>query len=211
LKYWVFGPSSLANQTDQRDAAGYSMKWTNISFLEIQTPKAPVGQEHGMFEAHFSFVICGSHERRWTAYAFDDTEFDGEDLYEKIFPHNGFHSDPIVSDGDTDAELPIWDAREYFLRTVSSRVASAADSWDELLRQIEHSIQKYVSANSLRDLDQGFSHPGILTTPIESPPPFYFITPQRQERRPRRNCQDFRLDSADHRACEQITKDSLGN
>lgn len=149
MKYWVFGPSPVASETEHREAAGYSMKWTDLSFLEIQTPEAPVGRRHGMFEAHFSFVICGSHEKRWAAYSFDDTEFDDEDLYDKIFPCEGVHADPIASDDDTDAERPIWDAREYFLKIVSSRVRRATDSWDELLRPIERSIQEYVSANSL--------------------------------------------------------------
>ena len=103
-----------------------------------------------MYEAHFSFVVIGSHQDgRWAGYAFDDTEFDEEDLYEKISPCEGFNADPIasdlLSDDDIDADMPIWNSREYFLNTVARRMAQAADSWGAVVRAIEKGIKEYVS------------------------------------------------------------------
>jgi hypothetical protein len=108
-----------------------------------------------MYEAHISFVICGLDEGRWTAYAFDDTEFDGDALYDRIFPCEGFHADPIASEyhDDIDAELPIWNPREYFLRVVASRIARAAEEWEALVRPVERSITEYVRCPPLSCLD----------------------------------------------------------
>lgn len=147
LKYFILG-SSPSNEAGQQGAARNPLKWTDLSFLEIQNPTTASVENHGMFEAHFSFVICGSHESRWAAYAFDDTEFvAGEDLYEKIFC-DGFQWDPIASClpvDDLDADLPIWNSREYFLNIVARRMARAAKSWDALLRTIDCRIDQYVS------------------------------------------------------------------
>jgi hypothetical protein len=102
-----------------------------------------------MFEARFSVVICGSQEGRWTAYAFDDTEFDGEDLYEKMMGNcQPFHADPIASciwGDDVNADIPIWNPREYFLIVVANRIARAANDWESLVGPVERSIREYVS------------------------------------------------------------------
>ena len=141
-KYWVFRHSVSASE------AGNPASWTDLSFLEIGAPETPDRKEHGMFEAHFSFAICGSHESRWAAYAFDDTELDGEDFNETLFPCDDFHPDPIAScrsENHTDADLPIWGPREYFLNVVANRISQAADSWTVLIRVVERSINEYVS------------------------------------------------------------------
>jgi len=98
-----------------------------------------------MSEEHFSFVICGIREKRWGAYAFDTDS--GYDLHDKI-DCGGQHLDPIgscLSVDDVDAELPIWNPREYFLNVVARRVTRAADAWEGLLRAIERRIKNHVS------------------------------------------------------------------
>jgi hypothetical protein len=106
-----------------------------------------------MYEAQFSLVICGSNEERWTAYAFDDTEFDGEELYDKIFPCEGVHADPVALDDDIDAERPIWNPREYFLKVVEARMAQATVEWEVLVRSVERSIREYVRYPAIAFLD----------------------------------------------------------
>jgi hypothetical protein len=110
----------------------------------MPTPKSLDQRKYGMLEAHFSFVICGSDEARWVGWAFDNTEFDGEDLLDRISPCPGFHADPIASDGETDAELPIWNPREYFLMIIESRIAQAQEEWEGLVIPVERSIRAYV-------------------------------------------------------------------
>jgi hypothetical protein len=89
-----------------------------------------------MIEAHYSFVICGSDERRWAAYAFDAINLDDADLDEKIFPYEGFHADPIVSAisrQEIDADFPIWSPREYFITVIANRIARVTREWEALL------------------------------------------------------------------------------
>jgi hypothetical protein len=144
----MFRTSNSADESDKAATPSNSPnQWTDLSFLEVQTPKALDGRKVGMFEAHFSLVICGSHESRWVGYALDNTEFDGEELHDKIFPCEGVHPDPIASclnDSGLDADLPIWNPREYFLFAVSNRITRAAIEWDALLRAIERRINQYV-------------------------------------------------------------------
>lgn len=97
-----------------------------------------------MHEAQISFVVCGSDNRRWVGYAFVDTDSDGDDLADHNFPHEGFHADPIASDGKLDANLPIWDPREYFLMIFEIRMAQVLKEWEYLVLTVERSIKRYV-------------------------------------------------------------------
>jgi len=121
-------------------------EWTDLAFLEMQVPKSLDQRKHGMLEVHFSFVICGCDETRWVAWAFDDTQFDGEDLIDRILPCEGVHQDPIAND-NTDAECPIWDPREYFLKIIEARITRAAREWEATVRPVERSIREYVREN----------------------------------------------------------------
>jgi hypothetical protein len=125
-------------------------QWTDLSFLEIQTPKPRDGRKYGMFESRFSVVICGSSEKQWAVYAFDDTYSDGDNLYDKMTDAlQPFHADPIVSclwGDDVEADLPIWNPRRYFLLAVANRITVAANGWMTLMRTVERSIKDYVSS-----------------------------------------------------------------
>lgn len=104
-----------------------------------------------MFESRFSVVTYGSSEKQWAVYAFDDTESDGDDLYEKMIGALPvLHVDPIVSclygDEPVDANLPIWNPRRYFLLVVANRITRAADGWMNLMTTVERSIKYYVSS-----------------------------------------------------------------
>jgi hypothetical protein len=103
-----------------------------------------------MFESRFSIVICGSSEKQWAVYAFDDTYSDGDDLYEKMIGNvQLFQADPIVSclgGDDVEANLPIWNPRRYFLRAVANRITGAANAWMTFMRTVERSIKGYVSS-----------------------------------------------------------------
>ena len=152
--------------------------------MEVQALEHTTERCHGIFEAHFSFVIYGAHEQRWVAYAFDNTEFDGEELLNKIFPCEGVHADPIVSDDDTDAERPIWDPRLYFLKVVRARLAQAATEWDALFWAIERRIVQYVSCPTSICLEARF---GVLIVDLEREISFNFIPQPTRSRRHHQN------------------------
>ena len=119
-------------------------KWTDLSFLEIQSPESQDKKVYGIHEAQISFVICGSDDGRWVGYAFVDTNFDSEGLGDQVFPYEGVHEDLIASDGELDANLPIWNPREYFLMICEIRIAQVLKEWEFLVRTVERSIKQYV-------------------------------------------------------------------
>jgi hypothetical protein len=119
-------------------------QWTDLSFLKIQTSRSEDQKKCGIYEAQISFVICGSDNWRWVAYAFVDTDFNGEDLGDEVFSYEGVHEDPIASDAKLDANLPIGDPREYFLMIFEIRMAQVLKEWELLVRTVERSIKRYV-------------------------------------------------------------------
>ena len=119
-------------------------KWIDLSFLKIQAPKSQDFRKFGIFEAQISFVICGSNNRQWVAYAFVDTDFDDKDLGDEEFSYEGCQDDPIASNGKLDANRPIWSPREYFLMIVEIRMDQVRKEWEYLVRTVERSINGYV-------------------------------------------------------------------
>ena len=127
-------------------------QWSDLSFLNIQTPKSQGKRQYCMYEAQISLVICGPDEKHWDAYAFVDRYFDGEDLLEEDdFSYDGVQEDPIASDLENDPNLPIidanlpkWNAREYFLDIVEFRMAQVVKEWEYLVRSVERGIKDYV-------------------------------------------------------------------
>jgi len=101
-------------------------------------------------EAMTSIVVCGSDESRWTAYAFVDTEFSGApvvgDEYEDSIELN---EDPIASDRtgpELEADNPIWDPREYFLRIVDLRMKrQVLQEWRYIVGVVDRCVEDRVS------------------------------------------------------------------
>jgi hypothetical protein len=119
-------------------------QWTDLSFLRIQPPKSQDQREYGMHEAQISVVICGSDNWRWAGYAFIDTSFESEDLGDGIFSYEDVHEDPIASNSELHADLPIWDPREYFLTILEIRVTQVRKELEYLVRAVERSVKQNV-------------------------------------------------------------------
>ncbi|OCK76085.1 hypothetical protein K432DRAFT_307150 [Lepidopterella palustris CBS 459.81] len=119
-------------------------QWTDLSFLNIQTPKFQDKRKYGTCKARFSLIICGSDHRRWVGYAFVDRDFDSEELEEDDFSYEGIQEDPIASNGELDANLPIWDPREYFLMIFDIQMAKVLKEWENLVRAVERCINEHV-------------------------------------------------------------------
>ncbi|KAH8797591.1 hypothetical protein F5882DRAFT_287248 [Hyaloscypha sp. PMI_1271] len=147
-------------------------QWTDLSFLELPSPDKNTVRKRGIFEAHFSFVVCGWRENCWVAYAFDNTEPDYEDPYDMIL-----YGDP---------KLQIWNPREYFLTVVEARVIRAADLWETLVRGIERRITKYVSHRRCASNSHWTS---LLMIFLERDTSFNFIAP-RSKGQPRTTTRD---------------------
>lgn len=119
-------------------------------FLQAGSAK-PYGQHtYGISRAHFSFVVYGLSERRWDAYAFEENGFDEKDLIDDVYPYEGFHVDPIVGDGSVDANLPLWNPREYYLRIINAKIGVALKETEKAVEWVEHKIASNVCLRSLR-------------------------------------------------------------
>ena len=98
-----------------------------------------------------SLVIYGISDRRWVVYAFDnddlrDNDLEVEDLEDENprYKLGYFQEDPIASDGKVDANLPIWNPREYFLLIFQVRMGRILQEWKRLVRWLERNVEEYV-------------------------------------------------------------------
>ncbi|KAH8588290.1 hypothetical protein B0O99DRAFT_693577 [Bisporella sp. PMI_857] len=122
-------------------------QWTDLSFLAIESSKLQDQGVYGIHEAQISVVICGSDNRRWVGYGFVDKKFDDEDMGDA--QEEGILDDPIASDyGRIDANLPLWDPREYFLSIFEIRIDQVLKEWEFLVRTVERSIKRYRTQHS---------------------------------------------------------------
>lgn len=115
----------------------------DISFLQMKYPNSLCDEKNTIYEAQFSFVICGEDDTRWVAYAFADTALDDDNLADNGFSDEAFRPDPILP-SHLDANLPIWDPRHYFLRILEFRITQLLSEWEYLVRTIERRIRRYV-------------------------------------------------------------------
>jgi hypothetical protein len=121
--------------------------YTDLSFLKITSKDRAGNLINGIRESHFSFILCGTDNGRWVGISFVDKRFGDEDeLEDDISPSEGVHMDPIAM-GKLDADIPIWDPREYFLNILNLRLLEALKRWRFLVRTIEGCIKRYVGIN----------------------------------------------------------------
>ncbi|KAF2684746.1 hypothetical protein K458DRAFT_487060 [Lentithecium fluviatile CBS 122367] len=123
-------------------------KWRDLAFLIHDFPGS---QQEGclcLYEAHFAVALCGTDERRWTAYCFEDSAFDSDrELNESDFCYSTINADPIASDGVTDGNRPLWDPREYFLAILRIRIDQIRNEWICTVRTIESIVHEYTDGD----------------------------------------------------------------
>ena len=94
-----------------------------------------------LYEAQASCVVTGLSNSTWTACYFVDTYFDDtndmEDWCEDIY------LDPLLCN-KYDANLPIWNPREYFLLCLQQRLHSIKEEWLRVIYNLRREIEDYV-------------------------------------------------------------------
>jgi len=111
--------------------------WKDVSFLHSTSS---AGRKF-LCRAHFSLVIFGLSDKLWDGYALDKNYLDSKDS------ENGecqFHADPISLD-ELDADMPLWNQRQYFLAVFARQIHRAHEELRKVLEWVEVNIRSYVS------------------------------------------------------------------
>lgn len=121
----------------------------DVSFLRAGTSNF-VGRDV-ILQGHYSIVIHGYSDQIWDAHSFENNDFDGDDWddedredensEDEDLEDEEFQEDPNAG---VEANMPIWDAREYFLRIFNVRSTQILQPAKYLVRWLERSIDNYV-------------------------------------------------------------------
>ncbi|KAF0324800.1 hypothetical protein GQ607_007971 [Colletotrichum asianum] len=113
-------------------------KTLDLSFLTgIINSTGSTNVSYYLHEAQTSLLIVGNNNTVWTAYLFTDTYHNGrpgetnhEDLsfFQQPLEENELFYDPLTM-GQHDANVPIWDPREYFCLIVRIRLGLIKEEW----------------------------------------------------------------------------------
>ncbi|KAH7355822.1 hypothetical protein BKA66DRAFT_539677 [Pyrenochaeta sp. MPI-SDFR-AT-0127] len=120
-------------------------EWIDLSFLAHVLLDPGDETFLGIHPAQVSVVLCGTSETRYMVHCFEDTRFDEDrDMGQDEFSDTGFQADQIAK-GKTDANIPIWNPREYFLHVLLIRINQIRDEWTRVVRNIESAFQTFSS------------------------------------------------------------------
>jgi hypothetical protein len=115
--------------------------WEDVTFPTRNKAGPECQDNYRLHKAQVSCVIHGSDEWQWTAWAFEDTEYEMEegDTTDKdaaVYDNEVvFVEDPIAY--GLDANKPIWRPREYFIKALEIRIKKVREEWDELVYMLQ--------------------------------------------------------------------------
>jgi hypothetical protein len=137
---------------------------SDLSFLNLK-PTEEKNSHYCLQKSHVSIVICGSDNLHWVGYAFTnsadneeenesygsetDEDGDGDEGGDEDEDEDGsvFQCDLFASDDSyrvIDANIPIYDAREYWLCVVHLRIGFVVRKWEYVVLEVEQSVRDHV-------------------------------------------------------------------
>lgn len=84
LPYFTLQPRSILDSSFRSTQSDLHRKWMDLSFLQESMPVALPDGMMVAYETHVSVVIFGSAERHWTAYCFEDSHSEDEELANSV-------------------------------------------------------------------------------------------------------------------------------
>ncbi len=94
-------------------------------------------------EALISTVVTGIDDSVWTALGLVDTYFDEEESTKTFQAATSSFSRPDpLSAGVLDAQCPILDPREYFLKVFEIRVSRVEKEWHFIVQKLRRNIEE---------------------------------------------------------------------
>ncbi|KAF2854872.1 hypothetical protein T440DRAFT_442305 [Plenodomus tracheiphilus IPT5] len=129
------GPSRRARRTTQ-----ISRDWIDLSFIARALPESKRNDVMGLYPVQMSFGMCGTSEMRYVGYCLEDNDVDeGREMDESDFSEDGMHIDQIAPE-ENNANEPIWDPREYFLRAFYVKMKRILKEWTTVVRTIQQAF-----------------------------------------------------------------------
>ncbi|KAM7193431.1 hypothetical protein V8F33_007810 [Rhypophila sp. PSN 637] len=176
LPFYVYRRRScpIQDQRQRADQEPLRSSW-NLDSLDFDADLRPRSTlQDCIYEAQVSLIVIG-FEQSWVALSFVDTYCRGaEDNREGVQYYaeenkdrdveetciNDFKMDPL-SKGIIDADRPIWEAKEYFLRILVCRTDQVRKKWHnvvyrvlQLLRRYTHSYRLCTDDTSLHRIER---------------------------------------------------------
>jgi hypothetical protein len=163
LPYFVW--RNEAQKDRRKRADGSPLRSTkDLSFLTKPNQGRSYHQSGQSFlhEAQSSCVVTGYNNSIWTACSLTDTFYHSRhnsDDNEDMLPYYANDTDDTddseeswdpLTIGQCDANNPIWDPREYFLRILNVRLEQAKEEWLNIAYNLQEKLESYVSAPDLR-------------------------------------------------------------
>jgi hypothetical protein len=106
-----------------------------------------------IYEAQVSVLVTGVDHWSWTAHAFVDTSYHGDDNRESVeyYADSTVPVDPLTA-GSHVADTPIWKPREYFLLVLERRMGQVKKEWEQTVNSLLQRIEPYVRVHILNSL-----------------------------------------------------------
>ncbi|KAH8900825.1 hypothetical protein GQ53DRAFT_131035 [Thozetella sp. PMI_491] len=144
---WRTGPG---REDPRRKANGRRLRksWPLGFLMKDKTREA--GGQDCIYEACVSCVLTGYNDYIWTGCLGVDTYFDdasqSQDHVENFDNNQPMRSDPLLaSHGEHhDANKPIWDPREYFLRVLAARLRKVACEWGNVVTRLDGGMKGWI-------------------------------------------------------------------
>lgn len=115
--------------------------WIDLSFVARVLPDSESEETLGMYPAQISVTMCGTSERRYVVYRFEDNDFDPDrEMGPGDFAVAGSHGQTDQITKDNDASMPIWDPRAYFLTTLANSMQYVMGEWTQVVRTIQRAF-----------------------------------------------------------------------
>ncbi len=136
---------------DSRKLKGKPLRHSqSLSFLaghSIPSRTSTSNQSDYLCQGQISCVVSGIDKHKWIAYLLADTYLDsGEQSFVEYlhddYVEGGLRRDPLTN-GICDAEMPIWDPREYFLKVLEIQSTKVRQEWVNLVDSLQRMIREY--------------------------------------------------------------------
>ncbi|KZL72472.1 transcription factor sef1, partial [Colletotrichum tofieldiae] len=158
IPYYVWGEETDIRRDIRKQPNGNPWRAsTDLSFLLNSKSSGVDGSPTGcLYEAQTSLVVTGPNSSIWTACLLTDTYFrdqmdiNDEELlsyHDAARVNDGLYYDPLTS-GDHDANIPVWNPREYYCLVLMVRIKRIKEEWVKILYHLKNRIDEYVRGNS---------------------------------------------------------------